>query len=84
MARVETKEHSLLKLVDSFLAHLQIERGLSQNTCDGYRGDCRRFVLGLTQDLRSSPEKLSEKEVFAFLVREVGRSGSSVRRMCDR
>jgi integrase/recombinase XerD len=75
-------EPPLLRLASAFLLHLEIERGLSPNTRDAYAADCRRFVRSLSEELTWSPERITEREVFEFLVRErqEGRSVRSVRR----
>ena len=72
--------------LEAFLTHLDIERGLSPNTVDAYRQDCGRFVEGLEFEGEPSEpalrERITEKAVFEFLVRERdrGRDAKSVRR----
>jgi integrase/recombinase XerD len=75
-------EHFLPRFLESFLAHLEIERGLSRNTCDAYRIDLKRFLQGLPANLLASPASIEEREVFDFLVaeRRRGRSVASVKR----
>src|SRR2546428_9096689 len=78
----ETAQHYLPVLAKSFLAHLQIERGLSPNTCEAYRADCSSFLESLEPGLLRAPEKITEREIFGFLVteRKRGRGVTSVRR----
>jgi integrase/recombinase XerD len=77
-----TEHHFLPVLARSFLAHLQIERGLSPNTCEAYRADCESFLEGLEPGLLHAPEKITEKDVFEFVMKERkrGRGVTSVRR----
>lgn len=72
----------LPSLAEAFIAHLSVERGLSPNTCEAYRAECRRFAEGLREGLIGSPEKITERDVFEFLVseRKRGRGVTSVRR----
>jgi integrase/recombinase XerD len=71
--------------LDSFLTHLDIERGLSPHTVDAYRRDCGRFVDGVSAGEGRSRDPrglVTEKSIFEFIVRERkrGRDVSSVRR----
>lgn len=71
----------LSRLLESFLAYLEVERGFSPHTVDAYRSDCRRFLAALPETLRN-PVEISEKTVFDFIVQErrAGRDVASVRR----
>ena len=65
----------------TFLAHIQIERGLSPNTVDAYRRDCERFLADLSEKgLGENPP--TEKDVSDFLVaeRRRKRGDSSIQR----
>ncbi len=77
-----SSQSSLPALLESFLTHLEVERGLSPNTTAAYRGDCRRFIAGLPSGLALAPQRVTEKEVFEFLVaeRKRGCGVTSVRR----
>jgi len=71
--------------LDSFLTHLDVERGLSPHTVDAYRRDCGRFVDGVSAEeglSRAPTDLVTEKSLFEFMVRERerGRDVSSVRR----
>jgi len=76
----EPRRSSLTALVASFVAHLQVERGLSPNTYEAYKADCERFVASVPGGYAA--ERITEKEVFEFLVseRKRGREVTSVRR----
>ena len=69
-------------LLDSFLAHLSVERGLSTNTCEAYRGDGKRFIKSLPEELMRKPQAIEERHIIEFLVdeRKGGRSVRSMRR----
>ncbi|HZN57296.1 MAG TPA: tyrosine recombinase [Planctomycetota bacterium] len=77
-----TAPRSILPLIDSFLIHLEVERGLSPNTLAAYRADLRSFAASLPSDLAGAPRHIREKQVFEFLVaeRKRGRGVNSVRR----
>jgi integrase/recombinase XerD len=68
--------------LQSFLSHLDSERGLSPHTIDAYSRDCRLFVMFLAAEGDSGGRDLDERAVFEFLVheRKRGRDASSVRR----
>lgn len=68
---------ALDRLLTAFLAHLEVERGLSPHTLDAYGRDCRRFVDGLPQGVIGAPDRIGEEHVVAFLVAE-RRRGSDV------
>ncbi|MEM7232956.1 MAG: site-specific tyrosine recombinase [Planctomycetota bacterium] len=72
----------LSRYLDTFLVHLEVERGLSPNTIDAYRRDGSRFVDSLPEEIQRSPSELREPEIFEFLVaeRQRGRGVTSVRR----
>ena len=78
----DTQKPILLSLIASFLEHLSVERGLAANTCVAYEADCMQFARSLPRELRSAPERITQKEVFDFMVaeRKRGRGVTSVRR----
>lgn len=73
---------TLPQLLLTFLAHLEIERGLSPHTCSAYASDCRRFFATVSGELLQHPSQLREKDIFEFLMldRKAGRSVLSVKR----
>lgn len=73
---------SLEGMLEEFIASLDIERGLSDNTCQAYRADCRRFLESLPPELLSHPGRIDERRLFDFLVqqRRAGLQVASVRR----
>jgi integrase/recombinase XerD len=78
----QAARNSLPVLLESFLTHLLVERGLSPHTCAAYRADCERFLAGLPPGSLSAPEHIRESEVFDYVVseRKRGRGVTSVRR----
>jgi integrase/recombinase XerD len=83
MRKAEGEPRTFLpSLAEAFITHLSVERGLSQNTCEAYRAECRRFAEGLSDELLCAPRKITERDVFGFLVseRKRGRGVTSVRR----
>src|SRR5690606_29436500 len=73
---------SLDELLESFLAYLDLERGLSPHTVAAYAQDGRALLAALPESVRASPATLAEKHIFDFIVaeRRRGRSVPSVRR----
>jgi integrase/recombinase XerD len=69
-------------LVDQFLDHLTLERGLSDNTREAYGADLVKFSAFLDSKGVQSFNKLQRKLVLAFLVeeREQGLSVNSISR----
>jgi integrase/recombinase XerD len=53
--------------VRSYLAHLQVERGLAANSLAAYRRDLDRYVAHLTMLGLRSPQEVREEHVTAFL-----------------
>ncbi|WP_283134002.1 site-specific tyrosine recombinase XerD [Rhizohabitans arisaemae] len=54
-------------VVDTYLAHLGVERGLAANTLASYRRDLRRYLEDLTARGRRSLDEVTEDDVIAFL-----------------
>jgi integrase/recombinase XerD len=75
---------SLAKLLDDYLRHLSIERGLSKNTIAAYRRDINSYLLFLDKNSISEPEQISEATVSNYL-KSISESGmlasNSVARM---
>jgi integrase/recombinase XerD len=69
-------------MLEEFISSLEIERGLSGNTCQAYRTDCRRFLASLPPELIENPKRIDDRRMFEFLVaqRRGGRQVASVRR----
>ena len=72
----------LANLAVDFIRTLDLERGLSDNTCKAYEADCRRFLASLPPPLQQDATQICEKHFFDFLVteRERGQNVLSVRR----
>lgn len=70
---------SLEALIDAYLRHLAIERGVAQNTLSAYRRDLDRYFSYLTDKQIDAPNQISELHVaeFAQLLREQGGLASS-------
>lgn len=58
-----TKSHHLL---DQFIAHLRVERGLAPNTIQAYSRDLVRFIEFL-DDLGRAPEAAAQEDVSSFM-----------------
>ena len=67
----------LQKLIDGYLRHLTIERGMSKNTISAYRRDLSRYLVFLTEAGIDSPEKIGELTVADFGQALSGRWGMS-------
>jgi len=55
------------QLLDSFLAYLTIEKGLSKNTLESYGRDVRKFVLFLEENKISSVQEIKYENILDFL-----------------
>jgi integrase/recombinase XerD len=75
-------DRDLSRLIPAFLSHLEVERGLSANTIAAYGWDLERFDRTLPADRRSDASRITEKDIFAFMVqdRREGRDALSIRR----
>ncbi len=68
--------------LNNFLQYLQVEKGLSENTLDAYRGDLSHFIQFLATKGIRTPGELDRGSVLSYLI-HIKRSGlslSSVRR----
>jgi integrase/recombinase XerD len=57
------------RLLDEFLNHLTIERGLSQNTIDAYRRDLKKAIAFFSEKEISDPKVLNASIVQGFICR---------------
>jgi integrase/recombinase XerD len=75
---------SLAQLVDEYLRHLSIERGLAKNTVAAYRRDLLGYLQYLQKQKVSEPSQISETTVSEYL-KSIAESGvlasNSVARM---
>ncbi len=73
---------ALHEWIEEFLFCLEVERGLSDNTCAAYRRDCEAFAASLPAHLCVSPDLIGEPHLFQFIVgeRERGQHVLSIRR----
>ncbi len=67
----------LQKLIDGYLRHLTIERGMSKNTISAYRRDLSRYLVFLTEAGIDSPDKIGELTIADFGQALSGRWGMS-------
>jgi integrase/recombinase XerD len=56
----------LAGLIDSYLRHLTIERGMAKNTISAYRADLARYATFLESKGIDSPEKITELVINEF------------------
>jgi integrase/recombinase XerD len=69
----------LHEVVQGYLAHLTVERGLSANTLGAYRRDLARYELYLEAAGRREPSDITERDVEDFvLVLRTGSDGGAV------
>ncbi|MCL6549570.1 MAG: site-specific tyrosine recombinase XerD [Acidothermus cellulolyticus] len=54
-------------LVEAYLAHVAVEKGLAKNTVAGYRRDLRRYQEFLEQRGTTDPRAVTEEHITAFL-----------------
>ncbi|MDD9932093.1 MAG: site-specific integrase, partial [Myxococcales bacterium] len=64
-------------LVDSYLDHLKVERGLSPRTLSAYAGDLRRLTGRLEEESVALPDV--DAGFVSRLLLEVARGGASAR-----
>ncbi len=71
-------EGPLTVSLDTYLAHLTVERGLSRNTLAAYRRDLRRYLQYLGSRGRQRPEEVTERDVedYVLAARTGGDGGS--------
>lgn len=75
---------SLEPLIDAYLRHLAIERGVAKNTISAYRRDLDRYFNFLSEKRIESPDQISELQVAEFaqsLREQAGLASSSVARV---
>ncbi len=65
-------------LLDGYLSHLRVERGLAQRSVEAYAGDLVRFALFVRQDLTKTFAAIDAGDVAAWLV-SLSRAGISAR-----
>ena len=58
--------NQLAGLIDSYLRHLTIERGMAKNTISAYRADLNRYASFLESKGIESPEKITELVINEF------------------
>jgi integrase/recombinase XerD len=78
------KDASLRGLIDAYLRHLTIERGMSKNTIAAYARDLARYEEFLFQQGLTEPERITKQTVSEFgeqLVSKFGLKSSSVARV---
>jgi integrase/recombinase XerD len=75
---MQDRNDSLDHLVDQYLAHLDVERGLSRNTVENYGRDLRRLLDHFEARGITGPERVRELDVIDFMV-ALEKSGLSPR-----
>ncbi|MDR7086810.1 integrase/recombinase XerD [Aeromicrobium panaciterrae] len=58
---------SMDRVVQDYLSHLSVERGLADNTIRSYRRDLRRYVDFLNAEGLTEPTAITENHIAAFL-----------------
>jgi len=66
--------------IDEFVTSLMLERGLSENTCVGYRGDLVAFAAYLAQRKIVEPGAVMRDDIVSFLAEERGKGMKSTTR----
>ncbi len=56
------------RLVEAFIDHLLVERGLSENTCAAYRADLNRFVAFLDRKKLAHMHQVTREHVTSYLL----------------
>lgn len=74
---------SLLRPVEDYLAHIELERGLSRNTVDAYARDLARYLTWLTGRGIAQLPDVTEEDLLAFraAIDEEGLAASSQARI---
>lgn len=81
MSAEESKSPFSCPELEAFIDHLQMERGLSPNTCDSYRRDLEDFVGYLQARGRQAPQAtLEDGQQYTGLMRRRGLRTSSAAR----
>ena len=65
----------LAQLVEEYLRHLSIERGLAKNTVAAYRRDLSGYLLFLDRNRISNPVEITEETVAGYL-KSIAASGA--------
>lgn len=84
MANQNMAQPSLSALIDSYIRHLSIERGMAKNTVSAYRADLARYLGFLEAKGISAPNQISELLIEEFAEQLKSKSGlisSSVARV---
>jgi integrase/recombinase XerD len=70
------------QLVDTYLLHLKVERGLAQNTLDSYRRDLTKFVRYLSRQGVVDFEQVDRREIMSFMegLHNSGRAAATISR----
>ncbi|UWG98698.1 site-specific tyrosine recombinase XerD [Dehalobacter sp. DCM] len=74
---MDQKKQSRAKLLEDYLYHLQVERGLSGNTCSNYKRDLSKFYYFL-QDKRKTILDCTTSDLMDFILAE-RKNGQSAR-----
>ena len=77
-----TDEQKINKLLDAYLDHLRVERGLSRNTLEAYSRDLTEYLLWVDKELARPLNQVKDEDVrFYFLKKkQAGLSARSLRR----
>lgn len=70
------------QLVENYLIHLKVERGLAQNTLDSYRRDLAKFVAYLRNQGVHNPGDVDRGQIISFMedLHNNGKAASTVSR----
>ena len=72
----------MTQLLDSYRAHILLERGLSENTRDAYTRDVDKLLSFLADEgVRPEAATLDHLHRFAFALADIGISPTSVARI---